>query len=184
MSLSSCAQRFGPVVTHRFDLQSVGIDLRAVDRHHAQLQQLQFLRQQQHLGKRGRKGRGVLAPERGDGIMVGRGVGGDEANRNIAVCRPLDPARGENAVGVAVDQQRQHQPRVVLCLASAPPVDLERTDVDALDSFDDEMRKLVLWNPLAKVGRQKKSPRAIMENEIGHGRTHKLICPQIRQTAR
>ena len=53
-------------------------------------------------------------------------IGGDEAGADVAIPRPLDPPRGEHAVGIAVDEQRQHQPRVVLRLAAGLRVGVER----------------------------------------------------------
>src|SRR3546814_159320 len=96
--------------------------------------------------------------------------------------RPLDPPRGEDPVGIAVDQQRQHQPRVVLRLAGALPVHLERTKADTLDSLDDEMRKIVLRDPLAQIRRQQKLLTPVVSSEIHHANLLNQFA-QIRQTA-
>jgi hypothetical protein len=73
-------------------------------------------------------------------------------------------------VGVTVDQQRQHHARVILRLARAAPIDLERPDINTLNGFDDEMRKVVVRDPIAKIGPHQKTLRAVIGNEISHDR--------------
>ena len=66
-------------------------------------------------------------------------VGGDKAHADVAIGRPLDPPRGEDAVGIAVDQQRQHQPRVILRLAASPLRHLERPQRHPLNGSYNKM---------------------------------------------
>lgn len=75
----------------------------------------------------------ILTPEGRDGVMIGVRVGGDEAHGHVAMRRALDPTRRENPVRVIVNQQRQHHPRMMLRLAMAAPIDLERANIDPLD---------------------------------------------------
>ena len=83
-------------------------------------------------------------------------VGGDEAHPDVPVGRSLDPPRGKDAVGIAIDEQRQHQPRVVLRLAASLRVCLEHPQPHPLNRRHDEMRDVVLGQPIPQVGRQQK----------------------------
>ncbi|MBT4688202.1 MAG: hypothetical protein HOB72_08930, partial [Rhodospirillaceae bacterium] len=55
--------------------------------------------------------------------------------------------------GVTVNQQRQHHPGMVLRLAMTTPIDLESPNINALRSRRDEMHKVIITNPVAKIGR-------------------------------
>ena len=83
--------------------------------------------------------REVLPPEARDHIVVGLKVRRNQANPDIAVRRPLDPTAGKYPVGVAVDQQRQHHPGVILRRARAAMVHLEGAQSDAFDRLDHEV---------------------------------------------
>jgi hypothetical protein len=90
------------------------------------------------------------------------------AHPDVAVRRPLDPARGEDAVGVAVDQQRQHQPRVVLRLAARHRLGLEGIQRHPLHRRHDEVRQVVLRQPILQVRRQQEGLVAAERNECRH----------------
>ena len=111
------AQLLRPVVAHGTDLGGVGVDLGTVDGHRANPQQPRLASYQKDVEERRLEGRTVLPPERRDGVMIGVGVGGYEAHAQIAEGGPLDPPRGEHAVGVGIHQQSQHHARMVLRLA-------------------------------------------------------------------
>jgi hypothetical protein len=68
----------------------------------------------------------VLAPERRDRVVIRVLIGGDKPHADVAIGRPLQTARGENTVRIAINQQRQHHPRMIPRLARAAVVDLER----------------------------------------------------------
>ena len=78
-------------------LAGVGLELGAVDAHQAHAQQLQLLGQKQNLQEALRHRIEVLPPEARDRIVVGVTVHRDEANPDIAVRRPLDPAAGKDS---------------------------------------------------------------------------------------
>ena len=80
--------------------------------------------------------------------------------------RALDPTAQENPVGIAVNQQSQHHPGVILRRAGAATVHLEGAQVDALNRLDHEVRQIVLRDPLPKIGRKQKClvPPAIRES--------------------
>jgi len=149
-------------------LARVGLELGAVDAHQANPQQPQLPGQKQNLQEALRHRSEVLPPEARDRIVVRMPVRRHEANPDIPVRRPLDPAAGKDPVGVAVDQQRQHHPRVILRRPRTPMVHLEGTQIDALDRLDHEMREIVFGYPVAKIGRKQKRLLAITLNEVAH----------------
>ena len=53
-------------------------------------------------------------------------------------------------------------------LAMATPVHLERPDIDPFRRVGDEMNKVVVTNPVTKIGRQKKRLGPIVGYEIYH----------------
>ena len=113
--------------------------------------------------------RGLVDPaERRNRVMVGMQVGRHEAHGNVAEGRPLDPPRREDAVGIAVDQQRQHQPGMVLRLAACTPRHVECAERHPIDSRHYKMRQIVLRQPRLQVRRQKKRLVTAERNEGGH----------------
>ncbi len=128
------------VIAHALRYAGAGIDLCSIDADHADLEQLQFLGHQQYLQKACGDGLEVLAPERGDGVVIGMRVGRHQANADIAVGGALDTATGKNAVGITIDHKRQHQARMILRRTAAALVHFEGRHVNALDRLDHEMR--------------------------------------------
>ena len=88
-------QHLNPVIAQRLDLRGIGINLRAIHGHHADLEDVQFPGQQKDLRESGRKRCPIVAPEFGNRIVIGVAVGGDEPDRDIAIARLLNPARGK-----------------------------------------------------------------------------------------
>jgi hypothetical protein len=82
----------------------VGVNLRAVQRHRAHLQDAHLARQQQHFNEQRFNLLQKPPTERGDGVVVGMVVGGDEAERHAVVGRPLQLATRKHTRRVAVDQ--------------------------------------------------------------------------------
>jgi len=95
-------------------------------------------------------------PEARDRVVVRVPVRRHEAHPDVAMRRALDPPDREYPVGMAVDQRRQHYPRVILRRARAAMVDLEGAQIDALDRRDHEVRQIILWDPVPKFGRKQK----------------------------
>lgn len=83
-------------------------------------------------------------------------VSADEAHADVAMGRALDPARGENPVGVGIDQQRQHHRRMILRAARAPVVYPERRKRNPLDRGNEKMRQIIARQPILQIRRQKK----------------------------
>src|SRR5260370_42004142 len=59
------------------------------------------------------------------------------AHRHVAVGRPLDAAAAEDAVGVRINEQREHHLRGKLLVAAALVVDGEGAERHSLDGTDD-----------------------------------------------
>ena len=90
----------------------------------------------------------------------------------------------KNPVGVAVDQQRQHHPGVILRRAGAAMVHLEGAQIDAFDRLDHEMRQIIRRDPVPQIGRKQKRLVPITVHEVAHPAILREIQPKVRQTAR
>ena len=176
-------QRARALIRHRTMLAGVGLELGAVNAHQAHAQQLQLLGQKQNLQEALRHRREVLPPEARDRIVVGVTVRRNEANPDIAVRRPLDPTAGKDPVGVAVDQQRQHHPGVILRRARAAMVHLEGAQSDTLHRLDHEVRQIIRRDPVPQIGRKQKRLVPITVHEVAHPAILREIQPKVRQTA-
>ena len=62
---------------------------------------------------------------------------------------------------MAVDQQRQHQPRIVLRLAAGLPVRPERLQTHPLRCRHNKVSEIVLGQPILQLRRQQKRPIAL-----------------------
>ena len=176
-------QRTRALVRHRAMLVGVGLELGAVDAHQAYAQQLQLLGQKKNLQEALRHRSEVLPPKARDRVVVGVTVRRDEANPDVAVRRPLDPTAGEDPVGVAVDQQRQHHPRVILRRARAAMVHLEGAQIDTLHRLDHEVPQIIRREPVPQIGRKQKRLVPITLDEVAHPAILRQIQPKVRQTA-
>ena len=173
-----------PLISHRTVLARRGLELAAVDADKPDLDKLQLLGQQQNLQETLAKRRQVVAPKGRDRVMVGMDIGGHEAHPDIAVRRALDPPAREDPVGIAIDQQRQHHPRVILRRAGATMVDLEGAHLDPLDRLDHEVRQIILRDPVPKIGRKQKRLVPLAVDKFAHGEILTENLPKVRHTAR
>ena len=89
-------------------------------------------------------------------------------NANVPIRRPLDPTRAEDPVRVAVHQQRQHHPRVILRRSGAPFVHLEPLQRHPFHRLNHEVRQIVLRQPIAQVRRQQIQLRLVPLYELRH----------------
>ena len=87
-------------------------------------------------------------------VLVGCGPRAQVTDCHVAVGRSLDLARGKQAVGVTVDQQRQHHVGRELLVAGAPVVDPKSLQWEALHGLDHEMDQIIFGNPIPQVGWQ------------------------------
>ena len=80
-------------------------------------------------------------------MLVGREV----AHGDVAVGGALDAAGAEEAVGVTVEEQRQHHVRRILLVAAALVVDGEGGQREPICGADDEVDQIVFGDPVAQV---------------------------------
>ncbi len=68
--------------------------------------------------------------------------------------RALDLPAGEDARGVAVEEQAKQQPRRILLIAGPALVDPRPAQVQFADGIHDEVDEMIGGHPLAQVRRQ------------------------------
>ena len=129
--------------------------MRAVQADDAHLQQLQFARQFQYCHKPLSHRFEVVAAERANGVVIGMSVGRQIAYRHISVSGPFNAPGTENAVGITVNEQRQHQMGRILLVATPFVVDRKGGQRQPLDRGNHKMYQVVLRYPFAQVRRQK-----------------------------
>ena len=177
----------GMLIRQRAVPARIGMHLGAVQRHRAQLHHAGLPGQHQKLHKQTFDLRQKAPPERGDGVMVGMVVGGNEAERHRIVSRPLKSAARKHPRGVAVDQKTQQYARMVRGRAGAAIGLDHRRQVQVLNHFHNEARQMPFRQPLINRGRQKKPRRPINLAKIAHrghhqGKANQLPIPNLIST--
>ena len=81
-------------------------------------------------------------------------VGAEVTHGHVAVGGALNAPAAKSAVGVAVDEQREHHRRRELRVAAAAVVDGESAQRQPFDSLNDEVDQIVLRDPIPQVGWQ------------------------------
>ena len=148
----------------------VGVDLRAVQRDRAHLQHAHLPRQKQHLNEQ-RLDLFQKPPAEGrDGVVVGMIVGGNEAERNAVVGRPLELATRKNARRAAVDQQSKQHRGMIRRRAGAPIIPAHRPKVEAVDHLHDKTRQMPIRQPLVDRRRKQKASLPVNRAEIAQRR--------------
>ena len=153
----------GPLVTDRAVLAGIGQHLGAVDRHGklADWEPFEFPGQLEDLHEARGQEVLVFAAEGAKGVVIGVGVGGEEAHRNTVVSALPDAAAAEGAGGVAVDEQAQQHAGRVWGAAGAAGVALDLAQVKGLDGVEDEMDQRIGGYPLAQIGGQEQRGVAV-----------------------
>ncbi len=149
-------------------LARVGRDLGAVQRDVAQLQALHLVCQHQDLHKQRLDLRQEAPPEVGDAVVVGLGIGRNEAKRHRIVAGALDLAARVHPGGVAVDQQAQQHRRVVCRAAASRVLPNQIVEVQLVDHFNDKARQVILRQPFVHRWRQQVGGVSINSNEAAH----------------
>ena len=132
-----------------------GGDLGAVERDEAQTAQARRGAQAQDLPEERRERRLVARPEARDGRVVGRGVGADDAVRDVPPAARLDAPRRALAGGVGVQQEGHHERRVIGRGAPAvePVAGAQVGEVELVHGVDDHPGEVVRRQPVAQRGR-------------------------------
>lgn len=123
--------------------RGVGVQLGAVEADSAELEQLHFTRQLQHLKEDA--GQLVEEPlaEAGQGVVIGVTAGGEVAKGERVVSGALDLTVGKGAGGIAIDQQtEEHLGMIGGAAASAINPD-ERAKIEPFDGFENEAGQVI-----------------------------------------
>ena len=165
-------------VAHGLVAARVGLDLGAVDRDRAQLDQAHLARQPHHLHEQLRQLLQVQGPEVADRAVRREVARRQHPEGHVLVELPGDLARAEHARGVAVDQHLDHHRRVKRLVARPVLVvaGVERAQIERVDRVADEVRQVPLGQPvLDRLGQQQHLLRFVREVVRGHGRQTYLI---------
>jgi len=150
----------------------IGVQLRPVEPHRAQLQHAHLARQQQHLHEQGFDLRQKASSEHRNGVVVRMVIRRDEAERHAVIRRPLQLAAGEHAGRVAIHQHTQQQRRVVRCRTRTAVAPAQRRQIEPVDHLHHEPRQMFLRQPLLNRRWKQLVRVAIERPEIAHGRAH------------
>ena len=83
------------------------------------------------------------------------------AHRHVSVGGPLDTPGTEQAVGVAVNQQREHRVGRILLVAAAFVVNGQGGQRQPLDGLNDKVDQIIFGHPVAQVGGQQQRGVAV-----------------------
>jgi hypothetical protein len=146
-------------MAHRLVLGRVGPKLRAVQGDPTQLDHAQPLRQLQRLHQQIGQRIQVPTAEPGYRPEVRGLIGSQEPKRHILHALALDRPRGAHPGGVSVDQQAQHQPRIIGRVAAQPAVvGVDGRQVQHLvDHLGHEPGQVILRQPLIQRRRHQQS---------------------------
>ncbi len=136
--------------------RGVGLDLRAVQRNLAEIDQAGLPTQPQHFEEQTFQVRLVVLAEAADCGVVGRLVCRDDLVRHIRLAGPLDPSAGPLACAVGVQQQADHHRRIEGRVADAVGAVLlvKRLQVDLFDGIENEPRQMAFRQPVRQRRRQ------------------------------
>jgi len=109
----------------------------------------------------------ILAAEGAEGVVVGMGIGGEQAHRHAVVSALLDAAAAEGAGGVTVEEQAQEHVRRILFAAGAAGVDLDLAQVRGVHGIANEVDQVIGGHPLAQMGREEQRGVTVNGNETG-----------------
>ena len=144
----------------------VGEDFSAVDGDGAELEQLEFAGQLEGFEEAFGEERAVLPAKGAEGVVVGIGVGAEEAHGDILPGGALDAAGDEEAGGIAINEQAEHHGGRVLGVAGAAAVDLDVVEGKGGDGVDHEMGKVVIGHLVTEIrGQQQRHVRESLSEE-------------------
>jgi hypothetical protein len=160
----------------------VGLDLGAVQRDHADRHQARLGAEAEDLAEQVTERVLVADAEACDRRVIGRMVGGDDAERDILVAAALDPPRRSFSNRVGVQQQREHHRRIKRRAAPAvvAVAGQERSQVEFVDDLEHEPRQVIVGQPLPQAWRQQQGLLPITRHEVmGH---HQILPPEPDKT--
>jgi hypothetical protein len=147
-----------PAVAHRLVLGGVGLELGAVQRDVAELDQSRLPAQAQPLHEQPGQCLEMAPPELIDDAKVRALHPGHRHDVEALLARPGDPPRGVDALGVGVQQERHHHRRMVGRLAPLLPLVL-RQDRREVQLRAHQMRRMARRHEV--VDRRRQQPHLV-----------------------
>jgi len=157
----------------------VGLDLGAVHRDGAELDQAHLARQAHDLHEQVREFQQVKCAKVADRAVDGEVACGQHPECHVLVQLARDPAWTEYTRGVAVDQHLDHHDGVERLVARAGLVvaRVEGAEVESVNCGADEVRQVPFGQPLLqRLGQQQHLLRFIREVVRGHAVSTHLPC--------
>jgi hypothetical protein len=105
-----------------------------------------------------------------DRVVIGMEPGGDEAEGDAVVGRPLDGARGSDAGGVAREEQREEDGRMVGRGAVRPECvdDEDGREIELINNLNNEAGEVVFREQLVDAGREEGGLKSIGIEPVLH----------------
>jgi len=126
------------LIRQRAVTAGVGVDLGPIQCHRAQLQHTHLACHAQHLHEQRLDLLEKTPPERGNRVVIGMLIGGDEAQRHRIIGRPLQLAARKHAGGIAIDEDAQQQLGMVGCLPRSTIAAGHRPQIQLRDHLHNE----------------------------------------------
>ena len=146
----------------------IGADLRAIDRHRAQLEHASLARQHQNLHEQPLNLLEEASPKGRDRVVIGMLVRHDEPERHRIQRRPLQLPARKHPCRIAVHHQPQQQRRVVRRRSRTAVAPAHSPQVKAIDHLDHEPRKVTIGKPLVHRGRKQETRVAVDRPKVAH----------------
>jgi hypothetical protein len=144
------------------------MNLRAIDRDHADAHQPGIRAHPQHLPEQLTQRALVADTEARDRGVIWHLVGRDHPERDVLAAPSLDPPRRALADRVRIHDQRHHHRRIVR--RPAVPIGAiggkERGQIELGEHLDHKPREVILGQPLAQARRQQQLLLAIARQEV------------------
>ncbi len=149
-------------------LRGARVQLRAIDREHRDADQAGVGAEREHVAEQAGQRRLVALAKARDRAVIGPLVGRDDAVGDVLLARALDGPRGALALGVGVEQERDHHRRVVgrAPVAVESVGGIERGQIHLLDRSEYEPREVILGQPIAQARGHQKRLLAVTRQEV------------------
>jgi hypothetical protein len=148
-------------------------DPRAIDRHHARLDQTRPLTQPEHVTEQVAKRPLMPADKPRDRRVIGHQVRGDHPEGHVLATVTLDRPRGTHPGRKRVEHERDHQRRLIgsPAMTIGPIGRIEPRQVHLGHRLDHKPRQMIGRQPLPHIRRQQEPlPTTTLNEVLAHGR--------------